>query len=57
MNIKELKEYIKDLPDEMELGRYDSDNTCDILVTEISVEESSIFTIWLWEQEKYLNFK
>lgn len=56
MNIWQLKEYIKDLPDDMEIGRRDDDNTCDRIVEEITVEESGIYTIWLWEWKKYLSF-
>lgn len=57
MNIKELKEYIKGLPDDMEVGRYDSDNICDKKVEEVTIEQYPDSWLWFTTNNPYLNFK
>lgn len=55
MNISQLKSYIKDLPDEMEVWRYDGDYQCNMFVDKVTIEEAWIYTIWL--EGKYINLR
>jgi hypothetical protein len=62
MNIRELKEFIEDLPDDMEIWRYDSDNLllelCDMKVTEVTVKNDKRWALWFDNEEwEYLNFR
>jgi hypothetical protein len=57
MNIKQLKEYIKDLPDDIEIWIYDSDNSCDRLATELAIDTGSVMTINLSEWKEYLSIR
>ncbi len=57
MNIAELKYYIKDLPDDMNIASYSEDNITDKKATEIAIIEWSWFGDFLDEWIKYLLIK
>ena len=57
MNIWQLKEYIKDLPDDMELARQDDDNTCYRKIENILIEKSSFYSINMEDGKEYLIFE
>lgn len=43
MNIKQLKEYINDLPDDMEMAYFDCEFCYPILVTSVEVREEQVY--------------
>lgn len=55
MNIKELKAYIQDLPDDMEIARWDDDNIAYRKIDEVSIEDW-FMNIEMVEWNKYLTF-